>query len=108
MLLTGTALGQAPVGSISGITTDPSGAVVAGPSVTSASLADGGTRSGLSNDQGFFLIPTLLPGDYKVVVAAKGFRNYEVQRVHVEVGQSARVDAILTVGAETLAIEVNG
>src|SRR5262249_52551601 len=33
---------------------------------------------------------------------------YEVQRVHVEVGQSARVDAILTVGAETLAIEVNG
>jgi hypothetical protein len=99
---------QSPVGSIAGVVKDPSGAVVAGAAVTSTSLADGGKRSIVSSDQGYFLIPTLMPGDYRVVIDAKGFRRYEVQRVGVEVGQTARVDASLTVGTETVTVEVAG
>src|SRR6266581_3674927 len=102
------AFGQAPTGSISGVVKDPSGALVAGASVISTALADGGKRVVTSNEQGFFLIPTLLPGEYKVVIEAKGFRAFEVQRVGVAVGQTARVDANLTVGTETVTIEVAG
>src|SRR6266536_719067 len=94
--------GQTPVGSIAGTIKDPSGAAVAGAAVTSTSLADGGERTVTSNEQGFFLIPTLMPGGYKLVIEAKGFRNYEVQRVGVEVGQTARVDANVTVGAQAV------
>jgi hypothetical protein len=103
-----TALAQTPVGSIAGVAKDSSGAVVAGAVVTSTSLSDAGKRRVTSDDQGFFLIPTLMPGEYKLVIEAKGFRNYEVQRVAVAVGQTVRVDANLTVGSETIAIEVAG
>ena len=102
------ALAQAPVGTISGVVRDQSGAVIAGATVSATSLADGGKRVVTSNEQGFFIIPTLLPGDYKLVIEVKGFRNYEVQRVGVEVGQTARVDANMTVGAEAVSIEVAG
>src|SRR6266852_5365526 len=100
------ALAQTPVGAIAGQIKDPSSAVVAGAVVTSISAADGGKRSVTSNDQGFFLIPTLMPGEYKVIVEAKGFRTYEVPRVSVGVGQTARVDVTLTVGTETVTVEV--
>ncbi|HEV3197392.1 MAG TPA: carboxypeptidase regulatory-like domain-containing protein [Bryobacteraceae bacterium] len=103
-----TTFAQSPVGSIAGTVKDPSGAVVAGAVVSSTSLADGGKRSVVANEQGYFLIPTLLPGEYKVVVEAKGFRSYEVQRVEVAVGQIARVDANLTVGTEAVTVEVAG
>src|SRR2546423_13767246 len=89
------AFAQTPVGAIAGQIKDPSNAVVAGVAVTSISAADGGKRSVTSNDQGFFLIPTLMPGEYKVIVEAKGFRTYEVPRVNVEVGQTARLDVNL-------------
>jgi hypothetical protein len=108
LVMCATALAQAPVGSIAGVVKDPSGAVVAGAVVTSTSLADAGRRRVVSDDQGFFLIPTLMPGEYKLVIEAKGFRNYEVQRVGVAVGQTARMDVNLTVGSETVAIEVAG
>jgi hypothetical protein len=108
LLLCAAASAQAPVGSISGVVKDQSGAIIADATVSATSLADGGKRSVASNEQGFFLIPTLLPGEYKLAIEAKGFRNYEVQRVGVEVGQTARVDANLTVGAEAISIEVAG
>jgi hypothetical protein len=100
------AVAQTPVGAIAGVIKDPSNAVVAGATVTSISAADGGKRAVTSNDQGFFLIPTLMPGEYKVIVEAKGFRTYEVPRVNVEVGQTARLDVNLTVGTETVTVEV--
>src|SRR5437016_3579307 len=99
---------QTPVGSISGVVKDPSGAVIANATVTSTSLADAGKRTVTTNDLGYFLIPTLLPGTYKVVFESKGFRTLEVQRVTVEVGQVARVDAGLTIGGDVVAIEVAG
>src|SRR5260370_38003159 len=108
MVLGSAALAQVPVGSISGTVKAPSGAVVAGAAVTSHSLADGGQRKVVTDDQGFFLIPTLMPGDYKVTIEAPGFRIYDVQRVGVAVGQTARVDANLTVGSETVSVEVAG
>jgi hypothetical protein len=99
-------MAQTPVGAIAGVIKDPSNAVVAAATVTSISAADGGKRAVTSNDQGFFLIPTSMPGAYKVVVEAKGFRTSEVPRVNVEVGQTARLDVNLTVGTETVTVEV--
>lgn len=110
MLLAGVSALQAqvPVGSISGVVKDQTGAVLVSAKVTVTSLTDAGTRVASTNDQGFYIVPTLLPGPYKLVVEAKGFRNYEVQRVRVEVGQSAHVDANLSVGAEAITVEVAG
>ena len=62
----GLALAQGQSGSIAGVVKDQSGAVIAGANVSATSLADGGRRTVETNDQGFFLIPTLQPGEYKV------------------------------------------
>jgi hypothetical protein len=97
---------QAPVGSISGVVTDSSGAVLRGASVTATSLSTGAERTATANDQGFFTIPALKPGEYLVTVANKGFANFVAPRVVVEVGQTARVDAAMSVQSLTENVEV--
>ena len=101
-------LAQTPVGSISGIVKDPSGAIIAGAAVSSTSISDGAKRAATTNDQGYFLIPTLLPGEYKVVIELPGFRNFEVERVGVAVGQNVRLDATLAISGDTVSVEVAG
>jgi hypothetical protein len=97
---------QAPVGTISGVVTDTSGAVMAGATVTATSLATGGDRVATANTQGFFVISTLKPGEYKLTVTAQGFANFVAPRVVVEVGQTAKVDAVLALESVTENVEV--
>jgi Carboxypeptidase regulatory-like domain len=107
-IATSPALAQAPVGSISGVVTDPTGAFVAGATVSATSLSTGATRSSKSDDRGFFTIATLKPGEYLLKVTTQGFAEFSVPRVVVEVGQTTRVDAALTVQAVTESVEVTG
>jgi hypothetical protein len=105
-LFAGSLFAQAPVGSISGTVKDPSGAVVVNATVTSTSLADASKRTVSTNEQGFFLIPTLIPGDYKVVIESPGFRSFTADRVNVAVGQNARLDAALNISGDATTVEV--
>jgi Carboxypeptidase regulatory-like domain len=104
----GAALAQQPLGAISGVVTDPSGAVVTGATATAVSLATGTSRNAMTNDQGFFLIPTLQAGDYKLTIEYRGFANFTIERVVVEVGQTARVDAALKITGTTESMLVTG
>jgi hypothetical protein len=88
---------QQPVGSISGTVMDPSGGVVPGATVTATSQATGAARTTITNESGFFLISTLLPGEYKLTIEMTGFGPFTAEHVIVEVGQTARVDAKLQV-----------
>ena len=81
---------QAPVGTISGVVRDASGAVMPGATVTATSLSTGAARVTISNEQGFFTIPSLKPGDYTLTVVNMGFADFVAPRVVVEVGQTAQ------------------
>jgi hypothetical protein len=105
-LATSPVLAQAPVGTISGVVTDTSGAVLSGASVTATSLSTGAARVTTANDQGFFTIPSLKPGEYMLTVATKGFADFVVPHVVVEVGQTARVDVAMKIGAVSENVEV--
>ena len=63
-----TAFGQTTTGTISGTITDPSGAVVAGATITVTNPATGAERSVTSNEQGAFDVPALQPGKYTITV----------------------------------------
>jgi hypothetical protein len=106
LLATSPAIAQAPVGSITGVVTDPSGAFLRGANVTAMSLSTGASREAVSDDQGFFQIPTLKPGDYMLKVANKGFAEFVIPRVVVQVGQTARVEAAMTIEALTESVHV--
>ena len=110
LVLGGGALARAqqPVGNISGVVTDPAGSVVSGASVTATSLATGATRTATTNEQGFFLIPTLQAGEYRLSVRGQGFASFVAERVVVEVGQTARADAQMQVAGSIETVQVSG
>src|SRR5947208_5524760 len=83
---------QAPIGNISGVVKDPSGAVVAGAQVKATSATTAAVRTTSTNGEGYFLLSTLQPGEYNVQVTSPGFAPATVQKITVEVGQTAHVE----------------
>src|SRR6202042_3461071 len=95
-------------GSITGTVKDPSGAAVAGATVIVTSPERGITRQTTSNSTGEYNESALSPGSYDVIVTAAGFKKYEAKGVILDVGEKARVDAPLEVGAISTEVIVQG
>ncbi|HXW91519.1 MAG TPA: carboxypeptidase-like regulatory domain-containing protein, partial [Terriglobales bacterium] len=92
-------------GSVVGIVTDPSGAVVAGAKVTVTNLSTGRRINLTTNNAGAFNSGALVPGNYLTKVTASGFSSVETQ-VTVLVGNTASVNVRLRVGQENQTVEV--
>ena len=71
-------------GSIQGTVTDPSGAIVAGATVTATNIATGVTTVHTTTDAGFYVLPLLTPGEYSVTVKAAGFQTLTEEHVIVD------------------------
>jgi len=93
-----TAAAAQATGSIAGLITDQSGAVMPGVTVDAVNVATGRTRTSVSGADGFFSIPLLQPGRYDVKATLAGFKPVARPAVDVSVGDTARVDITLTVG----------
>jgi hypothetical protein len=94
-------------GSIVGTVDDPSGASIARAKITITNVATGQVVGLTTNSSGIFNSGTLIPGDYKTVVSAKGFRSVEAQ-VTVLVGNTATLNMSLQLGPENQIVEVQG
>ena len=94
-------------GSLSGLVSDKSGAVVAGASIVVQNLATGIQQSAATNPAGIYRFPALMPGTYSVTASLKGFRNVQAQ-VTVLVGHAAIQDIELQVGASADTVIVSG
>jgi hypothetical protein len=94
--------------SLVGSVKDPSGATVANAQVTVVSSDRGITRNTTSNADGEFAVPALSPGKYDLSVAAPGFKKFEAKGVVLEVGQKARVEVAMQVGAASTEVTVEG
>jgi hypothetical protein len=101
------ALAQNPTGTIVGTVKDPSGAVIAGASVTATNRATGLTRNFATQNQGTFRFENLPPGKYEVRVEAQGFAT-QTQTMEVRVGSVTESTFSMTIGAVTEVIEVSG
>ena len=101
------AFGQA-FGEITGVVTDPTGAVVANASVTVTNPATNLTRKVATNSSGNYNFPALLPGIYNVRAEVQGFQAEARTNIELQVQQTARIDFQLRVGAVSETIEVTG
>jgi hypothetical protein len=101
MLSPAAALAQLNAGRIVGTVTDPSKAPVAQAPVVVTDRATNLAVTVTTTDRGDFVVTPLNPGIYRVSVAVDGFQTALVETVEVQVGQSARVDLELKVGAVT-------
>lgn len=86
----------AGTGVIQGTITDPSGATVAGATVTATELTTGAKLTRASTDSGFYVLSPLAPGHYTVSVTSSGFQT----SVHEHIAVNALSVVDLNIGLE--------
>ncbi|MGB6802435.1 MAG: carboxypeptidase-like regulatory domain-containing protein, partial [Candidatus Sulfotelmatobacter sp.] len=99
-------LAQAGRGSVSGLVTDPAGAVVAGAKVVLLNQATGVAQHTVTSSGGLYTFISLNPGTYQVTASQKGFKNVAQDKVIVTVDQVTEVNITLQVGAISETVEV--
>src|SRR5690242_726103 len=98
-LLAGTVWAQG-TGEITGLVTDPQGAVVSDATVTLTNSATGDKRTTVTSAAGIYRFPQLpVVGTYTLEVAPKGFKSYKAAGVVVSVGTTVSQDVKLELGA---------
>jgi hypothetical protein len=95
-------------GQITGTIRDNTGAVLPGAKIGIHETAKGIDRATTSNSDGEYLASGLGAGVYDVTVAAPGFKTYQAKGLKLDVGQKARVDVEMTVGAVNTEVIVQG
>ena len=93
-------------GSISGIVTDSSQAVVPGATVTLTDIDRNQTYKSETNTAGLFSFTELTTGSYQLNVERMGFRAAKSAVFSLATGQAARFDFSLQVGAISQAVDV--
>jgi Carboxypeptidase regulatory-like domain len=93
------ALAQETRGTIFGTVKDPSGGVLAGMSVIATNEETNVSNETVTNDRGGFEIPYLLPGTYRVVVQAAGFKKFTSTGLQLTVNNRVGLDVTLEVGS---------
>jgi hypothetical protein len=99
---------QSNAADLRGFVRDQSGAVVTSATVTARNLATNLTRDTTTNDEGFYQITNLPPGDYDVTAEATNFKRASFPAVKLTVGQSADLDIALEVGAIGETVTISG
>src|SRR6202051_3508892 len=93
---------------LSGLIQDPSNSGVSGAEVSIRNEQTGGRRNTRSNGSGFYRLPALNPGLYRVSIRAIGFETIVREGIKLEVSESARMDFHLRIGDLRTEITVYG
>jgi hypothetical protein len=101
-------LAQEARGTIIGRVTDPSGAVVAGAKIQTTNVATNTGGSSVTNEQGNYEIPYLLPGTYRVSAEQTGFKKSVREGIELRVNDRMTLDFTLQVGDVAESIVVTG
>src|ERR1700722_14084127 len=96
----------AVTGGIEGNVTDTSGAAVSGAAVDATNVGDSVTHSTVTNNDGAYRFPSLIPGIYLVTVKKEGFAQFTREGTRIDAGIGVRIDAKLPIGTSTSKVEV--
>jgi hypothetical protein len=107
--------GQGLTGSITGTVVDQTGSAIAGAEVTLTSTTTNLTRQTTTDSSGDFVFTQVLPSNFRLSIAAKGFRKYEqtdiiltatermvLRRISMEIGELTQT---VEVSAETARLQ---
>jgi hypothetical protein len=99
-------LAQLYVGSLTGVVTDASGAVIPNAKVALTDVQKGLTFTATTDPTGRYLLRDLAPSTYRLVIEASGFAKYVREGIILEVKQNASIDAQMVVGTTVQEVEV--
>jgi len=114
ILITGICLGsigadaQLATGSIQGVVSDKTGAIIPNATITASNPATDLTRTTTSNDAGLYEFPSLAPGDYTVTTEAAGFSKEVSQHVVLVVNAQQTLNFELSPGSTSETVTVSG
>ncbi len=91
---------------LTGLVTDPSGAVIPGATVRATNVTTNATKEAQTTELGVFTIPYLDPGVYDVEVSAKGFQTVVRPKIVLRVADKVnlRVELKLSQTSETVVV----
>ena len=98
---------QVLYGSITGNVIDPTSAIVKGAQVEAVNVANGATRTTMTDDKGAYFINNLETGVYRFTITAASFQKLVLENVKVDANQARRVDAQLQVGAVSGTVDIS-
>lgn len=97
---------QTPTATVVGRVMDPSGSAVMGATVRVRNVDTNEMRTLATSAGGDYTAPALAPGNYEVSVEKAGFKVLRQEHLVLQVGQTARVDATLQLGATSQSVDV--
>ncbi len=99
---------QSIFGTITGVVSDPSQAVLPNASVKLVDQSSGSQRDSTSNSDGYFTFASVPPGVYQLNIEAKGFELYKQTNIALGGGEKRNVNVIMRVGSTTETVEITG
>ncbi|MGZ8846910.1 MAG: TonB-dependent receptor domain-containing protein, partial [Pyrinomonadaceae bacterium] len=97
---------QSNAADLQGYVRDPNAAVVVGATVTARNPATDFSRSTTTNDEGYYQLLSLPPGDYEISVEAPNYKKSVVPAYKLTVGSRADLDVTLELGQLTEIVNV--
>ncbi len=93
------AFSQGTSGSLTGQVTDPTGAAIVGATVTLTNVGTDLVQTGTSDSTGSYLLKPVMPGNYSLTIAAKGFAEYVQHGIVITANQYATQDVSLRIAS---------
>ena len=97
---------QSNTGSITGVVSDPNGAVIPNASVTVTNQGTNEKRTVQTDEEGRYDVPSLSTGIYTIEASGSGFASTSVKDLRLAVGERARADIAMTAGGVSAVVEV--
>ncbi|HVF30691.1 MAG TPA: carboxypeptidase regulatory-like domain-containing protein [Pyrinomonadaceae bacterium] len=101
-----TIFAQSNTGSITGVISDPNGAVVPNVTVTVINQGTNERRTVQTDAEGRYDVPSLPTGIYTVEASGGGFQATSVKDLRLAVGDRARADVTMAVGTTGVTVDV--
>ena len=97
---------QVNTASVTGLVTDPNRAAIANASVMMKNKSTSVETSSMTDSSGYYTFASLPVGAYTLTVETPGFKKAIHENINLEVGQKARIDFVVEVGAVTESVVV--
>ena len=94
-------------GSLTGKVADPTGAALAGATVSLRNVGTNATVSVATNEEGSYIFPLLQPGKYTLTVSQQGFKTTTRENIEIRVAERLTVDVGLEIGATTESVTIS-
>jgi len=108
VLLAGVNLwGQGIFATLTGVVSDPTGAIVKGARVTLTDAVSGSIRTTETNGDGYYTFASVPVGKYNVAIEAGGFENYKATDIVLGGAEKRNLNVNLTVGSTSQTVEVS-